>query len=429
MWAEAPEAVAAIEEFEVNLLGLTPHVGRIFDHAKNFAQTPLIQAYAALAMLYAQSQAGMLGAAGYLLTARRSLYGASTREVIFIEALEHFQRNEFNAALEKLERLTVDNPRDLVSAKVCEFLYYTNGQHYNGERFLWHMMRLRKANGAHPGFLSMLSFAFELSGRYDEARATAEQSLAQEPGQPWAHHTLAHVLIRTGQVEEGVREMERFAPFWSGCDRGIHAHNAWHWALFYLEQTDWTKAERVLRHDIWGLNPESVGEQIDAIALLWRMDMAGQLVDDVWDEVVKLSAPHAGECLIPFLEGQFTYALARSGQQEAANDAVSRARVRAEQNNVEAREIWRPVGADFVDACACWGRGDAARAVELIEPIVDRLPMVGGSDAQDDLFRLAHFNALAESGRKADARRYFDLIVPAKTTRSALDELMLQKCN
>ncbi|WP_309399747.1 tetratricopeptide repeat protein [Cerasicoccus maritimus] len=429
VWAESPEAVSAIEQFEVNLLGLTPRAADILTQANEFTETPLVQAYAALAMLYSQSQNGHAGAEGYLRAARRCLPGASKREALFVEAIEHFQRNAFHEALDRLERLTVDEPRDLVAAKACEFLYYTCGQHFNGERFLWHMMRLRAANGAHAGFLSMLSFAYELTGRYGQARAAAEQSLALEPGQPWSHHTLAHLLIRTGQVEEGVREMERFAPYWSACDRGIHAHNAWHRSLFYLEKTDWAQTNRVLREDIWELSPELVGEQIDAIALLWRMDMAGQAQDDVWVDVLAKAGPHAGECLIPFLDGQFTYALARCGQTDAADEAVARARERAARKDREAREIWQPVGVNFVAACAAWGQGDAARAAALIDPIVERLPMVGGSDAQDDLFRLAYFNALAESGRKADARRYYDLIAPAKTQRTPLDELMLAKCN
>ncbi|WP_269540288.1 hypothetical protein [Cerasicoccus fimbriatus] len=429
VWAESPEAVDAIEAFETNLLGITPEVEAIFAHAKQFQETPLIQAYAAAAMLYSQAASGVAQAAEFLLAARRSLYGASTREVVFVEAIEHFQRGQYHAALEKLERVTVDHPRDLVSAKISEFLYYTSGQHFNGERFLWHMMRLREANGDHPGFLSMLSFAFELTARYDDARQAAEKSLEQQPGQPWSHHTLAHILIRTGQVEEGAREMERFAPYWKSCARGIHAHNAWHQSLFYLENADWAKTDVILRGDIWGITPDYVGEQIDAIALLWRMDMAGQPADDVWADVVAKSGEHAGECLIPFLDGQFIYGLARNGHDDAVEAAIARARERAAQSDHEGREIWCPVGADFVEACAASGRGDHQRVVELIEPIVDRLPMVGGSDAQDDLFRLAYFNALAGAGRKADARRYYDLIAPAKSTRTALDELMLAKCN
>lgn len=429
VWAESPEAVAAIERFEVNLLGLTPDVEKIFAEAEAFPETPLIQAYAAVGMLYAQAAPQVAQAAPLLKQARHCLYGASDREIHFVEAIEHFQRNQFIVALGKLEAITAQEPRDLVSAKIAEFLYYCLGQHYSGERFLWHMLRLRAANGEHPGFLSMLSFAFELCGRYDEARAAAETSLRQEPGQPWAHHTLAHILIRTGQVEAGVREMERFAPYWKHCIRGIYAHNAWHQSLFSLEATDWARTNEILRQDIWGLSPDYVGEQIDAIALLWRMDIAGQPQDEIIRQVAEKCAPHAGECLIPFLDGQFVYAIARAGMEDVVEGAIAAARARAAQDNAEAREYWQPVGADFVAACAASGRGDSKRAVELFEPIASRLPMVGGSDAQDDLFRLAYFNALAESGRHADARAYYDAIAPAKTARTPLDALLLAKCN
>jgi len=429
VWAESLEAVEAIERFEAGLLRLSPEMELVFADAEAFPETPLLQAYAATALIYSQATPQIEQASQRLDQARRCLYGASDREIQFVEAIEHFQRGQLAAALEKLEALTAEHPRDLVAAKVAEFLYYCFGQHHCGERFLWHMMRLREANGEHPAFLSILSFAFELSGRYDEARNAAEASLRQEPGQPWSHHTLAHVLIRTGQVEAGVREMERFAPFWKDSLRGIHAHNAWHQSLFYLEENNWERTNQVLREDIWGQTPDYVGEQVDAVALLWRMDMAGQGQTDILSEVADHCMARAGDCFIPFVEGHFAYVLARAGRSEAAELSVARARERAAQDDVEARELWQPVGAGFVEACAASGRGEASRAVELFEPIADRLAMVGGSDAQDDLFRLAFFNALAESGRKADARAYFDQIVPAKTQRTPLDELLLAKCN
>lgn len=427
--AESPEAVAAIENFEEGLLALSPRLEQIFVDAKHFLETPLVQAYAATALLYAQAAPQVEQAGEVLEQARRCLYGATEREIQYVEAIERFQRGRIAEALETLEALTTDHPRDLVAAKVAEFLYYCLGQHHSGERFLWHMMRLREANGDHPGFLSLLSFAFELCGRYEEARAAAENSLRLEPSQPWSHHTLAHVLIRTGQVEEGIREMKRFAPYWKDAVRGIHSHNAWHQSLFSVEEADWARAGEILRQDIWGFAPDYVGEQVDAIALLWRLDIAGQPQDATLAEVAEHCAPRAGDCLVPFLEGHYVYALARQGNEDAVEHAVKRARERAGHEDFEGREIWRPVGADFVAACAASGEGDAARAVQLFEPIAERLPMVGGSDAQDDLFRLAYFNALAESGRKADARAYYDGIAPAKAARTAFDELMLAKCN
>lgn len=427
--AESPEAAAAIDNFEVGLLGLSPQLELIFQHADAFPETPLVQAYAATALLYAQAATEAEQAGQRLAQARRCLYGASDREIQYVEAIEHFQRGEFSSALTKLETLTQAHPNDLVAAKVAEFLYYCLGQHHSGERFLWHMMRLREANGEHPGFLSMLSFAYELCGRYDEARAAAENSLRQEPGQPWSHHTLAHVLIRTGKVEEGRREMERFAPHWKNCVRGIHAHNAWHQSLFSVEQADWQSADEILRRDIWGQAPDYVGEQLDATALLWRLDLAGQPNEHALADVARHCAARAGDCFTPFVEGHFAYALARAGNQDAVEQSVGRARERAARHDLEGREIWRPVGASFVEACASCGAGDAKRAVKLLEPIAERLPMVGGSDAQDDLFRLAYFNALAESGRKAEARAYYDGIVPAKTAHTPFDELMLAKCN
>ncbi|MEO0795367.1 MAG: hypothetical protein AAFX93_09405 [Verrucomicrobiota bacterium] len=423
--AESEEAVAAIEAFEDNLLGILPGAEDILKQADTYPATPLIQAYAAMLMIYSQAAGPMAEAAKPLERARALLADATPREIQFVTAIDYFQQREFDKALDQLEQLTTEYPLDLVAAKISEFLYYCHGQHYNAERFLWHMMRLREANGNHPGFLSMLSFAFELCGRYGEARAAAEVSLEQTPGQAWSHHTLAHLLIRTGKLDEGVREMERFSAFWPECARGIHAHNAWHRALFYVEQTDWARSDELLRSDIWGIMPEYVGEQVDAIALMWRMDLAGAPAsDELWQEVAAYVAPHAGECIIPFLEGHFLYALGRAGQVEAAEAAVAKARERAMGSDTEAQNTWNTIGADFSAACAAWGQGDHSRALQAIEPKVDLLPRVGGSDAQDDLFRLAYFSSLVGVGRKSEAINYFPTIAPAKAP-TPLDELLM----
>jgi hypothetical protein len=73
--------------------------------------------------------------------------------------------------------------------------------------------------------------------------------------------------------------MEAFMPLLATCGRPIHSHDAWHLALLYLEELDVAATMRVFRDHIWGITPDFVVEQLDAISLLWRIEMAGTAMD------------------------------------------------------------------------------------------------------------------------------------------------------
>jgi hypothetical protein len=70
-----------------------------------------------------------------------------------------------------------------------------------------------------------------------------------------------------------------------------------------------------------------------------------------------------------------------------------------------------------------WLFGQTAGAFDKARP---RLTEIGGSDAQDDLFRFAHITSLAASGRQADARELLASRLASKTP-SPMEERWMQK--
>lgn len=403
--AESEAAANAVDAFTDNLLGLRQALDLIPDQADQFPETPMVQACAATYFIYAQETAMLTKADVFLEKAEAGLATLTERETMFIQAMRLFQRNRFHEALGVLELLTTRWPEDLLAAKVAEFLYYCIGQHYSGLRFLEHMERLEKHHPAHAGYWSMRSFATELCGDYALAQLQAEKSLTLDAEQPWAHHTLAHVLSRTGREGSERQAMERCLPLWRKSNRGIHSHNAWHLGLLYLDALDMAKVHTLIQEDLWGITPDAVFEQLDTTALLWRMDLCGEsTADSLWSQVADHAEAHAGQCIIPFLEGHYAYALARAGRVDAVNAMVQKAIRRAEADDLEAREVWAPIGVRLVQACAAFGAGRQKEGVDWLEPVADFIPRVGGSDAQDDLFRQALIAGLVAAGRPSEAQ-------------------------
>ena len=414
-------AVAAADDFAARLLRLDQGVEAILDAAKRWPDTPIVQLYAATFWLYGQTD-GALETAAVHLRACDAL-AMNTRERALHRALALWHGNDNLRAVEAMEAITTGWPSDLLTAKIAEFLYYVLGQQYMGPRFRAHMRRLEGAHAEDPDFLAMTAFASELCSDYAAAEAVAERALAIEPRNPWAQHALSHVLIRQGRVAEGLARLESFLPLLATCGRPIHCHDAWHLALLHLEQLDVAAAMRVFRTHIWGITPDFVVEQLDAIALLWRIEMAAGPMDAQWPSIAEHIATRAIETFMPFMNSHYVYALARAGRADAVEAALAGVRARSAADDEEAKRVWAPVGRAVIEGAAAFGAGDRARAAALLDPVMPMMTSIGGSDAQDDLFRQTYLRSLQAAGRHVEAAAYFDAITAGKS-RTPLDRAL-----
>jgi tetratricopeptide (TPR) repeat protein len=414
-------AVAAADDFAARLLRLDQGVEAIVDAAKRWPETPIVQLYAATFWLYGQTDDALETAAVHLRAC--DALAMNTRERTLHRALALWHGNDNLRAVEAMEAITTEWPGDLLTAKIAEFLYYVLGQQYMGPRFRAHMRRLEGAHAADPDFLAMTAFASELCSDYGAAEAVAERALAIEPRNPWAQHALSHVLIRQGRVAEGLAHLESFLPLLATCGRPIHCHDAWHLALLHLEQLDVAAAMRVFRTHIWGITPDFVVEQLDAIALLWRIEMAAGPMDAQWPSIAEHIAPRALETFMPFMNAHYVYALARAGWADAVEAALAGVCARSAADDEEAKRVWAPVGRAVIEAAAAFGAGDRAPAAALLDPVMPMMTSIGGSDAQDDLFRQTYLRSLQAAGRHVEAAAYFDAITADKS-RTPLDRAL-----
>jgi hypothetical protein len=172
-----------------------------------------------------------------------------------------------------------------------------------------------------------------------------------------------------------------------------------------------------------GITPDFVVEQLDAIALLWRIEMAGTAMDAEWPSIADRIAPRAAETFMPFMNAHYVYALARAGRDDAVDIALANVRERSVADDDEGKRVWAPVGCAVVEAAACFGAGNRARAAQLLDPVMPLMTSIGGSDAQDDLFRQAYLRSLQAAGRKAEATAYFKAMT-ANKRRTRLDRVL-----
>jgi len=392
-----------LDEFATEFLAARDGAARIFDLARDHPGCALAQAYAAAMTLYSQSRAEIDRTARPLLERASALSaGLTARESLLVDALLAWVRDDVQTAIALHERIAADWPRDLVAAKLAEFLFYVAPDYRRHLRF---MERIAAANADEPAFLAMHAFALELCREDERAEATARRAIELEKRTPWAHHALAHLLLNQRRIEEGTALLRELAPTWDGNTNATRCHNWWHVALLHLAEDDVEGALRIYRDRVAGHEPESVLEHVDAISLLWRIELAGHRRDDEWRALAPHLVERAQEQIFPFLNAHYVYALTRAGWTDAVDEALARLRAYAFRQTGAGARVFRDVGLPLVNACAAYAAGEAARCTVLLEPILPEIACVGGSDAQNDLFRQTYVVALLDSGRQAEARR------------------------
>jgi tetratricopeptide (TPR) repeat protein len=397
-----PKTLEALDLFWDRLLRISPGAEAILSATEEAPTESALHLATALFWLFGQTQEAQENASRALASVKPA--ALNSREKRWLDALTRWHARRFEEAARAFESLTQEWPNDLIAAKAAEFLYYILGQQHHGPRFRAHLARLASIHKNDPDFLAMNAFAHELCGETAVARDIAESALKIVPTHPWAQHALEHVLLWEGNDDAAVALMANWASDWNACARPIHSHNGWHLSLAYLDRLDGDRASKVFDEHVWMQTPGMVVEQLDSIAFLWRSEMAGfPLPATRWLELLPHIQTPSETLFMPFATAHYAYALARAGATEAVEDLIARVRERAGDADSEATRVWAPTGLPVVMACASLGAGDAVRAVHEFEKALPRLTEIGGSDAQNDLFRFAYMDSLFRSGRKSDA--------------------------
>ena len=368
MTAASDAELASVDWFTARLARIDRGAEAILEDAKTFPGSPMVQLGAAAFCLFGQTGASDGAAASYLFAAKTLLASATPREALLHHALALWADKDHLGAVAALEEMTRRWQRDLLAAKIAEFLYYVLGQQQEGPRFRAHMARLADANADDPDFLATYAFAHELCGDVDAARRTVERALAIEPRNPWAHHCVAHIYLRRDERHQGVEILEGFLPVWMSVGRVIHCHNAWHLGVAHVAELNRARALEILASHVWGITPELVVEQTDAIALLWRIEMAAAAGDsrrdDVWAALADRAETHIEDRYMPFLDAHFAFALAQLRPHGGVGDlAGAGRRARRASGDAEAARSWAPVGSALDPSLRslCAGRCGALR--------------------------------------------------------------------
>ena len=305
-------------------------------------------------------------------------------------------------AAESYAAILTSWPRDLLALRLAMSCYFFLG---------WHD-RLRaivdvaatawtRGEGGFQHALGMASFVHAESGDASHAEALGREALALDPSCPSGVHAVAHAFAESGRHRDGVRWMREQRSHWAGASR-MRTHNAWHLAMFEVEEGNLPSAVEILDDWLLPASERSTLDACDATALLWRLAAEG--VDDEarWSRLSDAFARNIVPGFWPFVDLHAGLAHWTAGKQERARQLAQAIDRCADGDNyaaLRARHITRP-WLQAIGAMAEHRRREAAALFARLQPL---LGGAGGSGIQLELFRnLGH--ALPEPAAEPSAK-------------------------
>jgi tetratricopeptide (TPR) repeat protein len=403
--AANPATLRAVDDFVEGFLAYETRAEGIMRAADADAGCCIANAYAGLLWMLLEAPDAPQRAARYLAAAQAAAPDAAPRERMTAALLRAWMEDDLPGVLRLCDRITDEFPRDLVAVKLAQYLEFNRG---NSPAMLRAILKVLERNEHIAYAHGMAAFAYEQCHLLDQAERAASRALERKPEEPWAQHALAHVMLTCGRIDEGARFLESAVPAWTGLNSFMFTHLWWHLALFYLSQGRSACVLEIYDRHCWGIAKDYSQDQVGAVSLLARMEIAGIDVGHRWHELAQHLAARACDTVLPFLTLQYLYGLTRARRSEAEQllEAVRRA---ADAAPAYAREVWREVALPACEGIVAYARKDYETAWRRLSRAMPRMIEVGGSHAQRDLFDQILLDAAIRSGRGVAAQQMLEL--------------------
>ena len=391
-----PASLPLVDDFVMGFIACEARAGALVAIIDQ-DMSPIVQAYGAALHLFAESREARTNAQPYLARALAGASRATQREQRFIAAVAAWAEGDMLRAIALHHEQARLHPRDLAAVKLGQYHCFNTGDCPG-------MLRLALAAlpaSANVAYVhGMAAFGYEQCHLMREAEASARRAIALCRKEPWAHHALGHVMLTEGRLAEGLAFMQDASDTWTGLNSFMVTHNWWHVALFLVDLDRADEALALYDRQVWGVVKDYTQDQINAVSLLARFELAGIDVGSRWDDVADYLGRRLDDHVLPFLDLQYLYGLARAGRPEAGvllHNIVAY----APHAPAATRAAWERVCVPAARGLHAHARGDFAAATAGLGAALPELVTIGGSHAQRDLFEQVYLDALIRCGTEA----------------------------
>ncbi len=398
------QALSGINDFAEGFVAYQPRAVNVLKTADEHADSALANIYAGMLWMFLERPEAPEKSRPY--AARAEQAGAlNHREQGMLALLKAWQHHQYPAVLDMAQALCADYPQDLPLLKIAQYHAFNAG---NAALMLNMALAGESANSNRAAIHSMIAFGHEQSHQIDEAEQAAHRALSLNEHEPWAHHALAHVHLSRGTTREGLQILSGSADSWTGLNSFMFTHNWWHVALFDIAQGDVQHALSIYDDRCWGVEPEYSQDQIGAVSLLARLEIAGVDLSARWQALRPYLDTRGDDVVQPFLSLQYLYGLAKSGSPQA-DKLLALIEKQADHPVVpNDKRLWREVGIPVAQGIVAHAQGFHDRAAALLSSVRSEIWRIGGSHAQRDLFEQILLDARLKAEHWEPARKMLE---------------------
>ena len=358
-------------------------------------------------MMLSQNQANVPLARAALGEAEARLGRAGDeRERGHVAALAAWAGDDVHRAIDLWDDLLKAEPTDLLALRLAHFSLFWLGENARMRDQVERVAPAWTSDLPGAGLMQgVRAFAFEECGEYGPAERCGRAAVAQNEGDLWAIHAVAHVLEMQGRADEGVGWLRRSEPNWAGANNFVH-HLWWHRCLFHLERGETADALGLYDTGVRDLGSPLVKTQPDlyidiqnAVALLWRLEHLGVAVGGRWGELADLGERRIGDHRNLFTLPHWMLALMSDGRVAAADAMLAALAADAADGKSSQVPALREAVLPTCAGIHALKRGDAAGAVERLLAARPHWRRLGASHAQRDLLSQILLSAAVRAGR------------------------------
>ncbi len=398
---------STVESYLKARVDLRDHLSAMIKADPEFSFAQCLKGYFVMLL---DKQAAVPVAAEAAKAARRLSANATPRERMHIDALDAWVAGNLDRALAVWEEILLAYPTDVLAFRFAHYKYFWTGRTRD---MLASVERIapkwdRELAGYGP-MQGCRCFAHEECGNYAEAEKAGREAIDIDPADLWAAHGVAHVMEMQGRSRDGIAWLSGLERHWEPGNQLRH-HLWWHRALYHYEQGEfdevlalYDRQFRNLASPLTQAQPDYIIDIQNAASMLFRLERQGVNVGDRWNEIADKAEQRVGDCMSAFTLPHWMMALAATGREDAAQRMLDGMRAFAAgpaSTAATVGEIALPVS----QAVLAHRKGDHAKALDLMRPIVDQTQRLGGSHAQHDVLRQLFLDSAMRAGRADDVR-------------------------
>ncbi|MBV8752678.1 MAG: tetratricopeptide repeat protein [Hyphomicrobiales bacterium] len=384
------------------------HLKRTLAADPEFALAHCLKGY--FAML-SYKQANVAVAAEAAKVARAHVAQATPRERAHVDALEAWIAGDLERMIAVWEAILAEHPADVLALRLAHFNNFWLGRPHEMAASVARV--LPKWGRELPGYGTLLScraFALEECGDYAGAEPAGRAAVEIDPADVWGTHAVAHIMEMQGRHAEGIAWLDQLERHWVGANNLLH-HLWWHRALYHLERGEhaevlalYDRRFRDLSSPLTKAQPDLYIDVQNAASMLFRLERRGVDVGDRWNEIADKAEARIGDCLSAFTLPHWMMALAATGREDTARRMLDGMHAFAGNGTTTGR-IVGDIAVPICQAVLAHRRGEAARAVSLIRPVLDDMHRLGASHAQQDVLEQLFLDAAMKADSADDVRR------------------------